>query len=267
MSDLTDKVAIVSGGATLIGAKVAEAFVNAGAKVVLADINDTDGRQLQSRLGGDTMFVKTDITNDTDIDRCIEKTIEAHEGLDILVNLACTYLDNGIDSTRDEWLTALNVNVVSSAIFTQKAVPHIKKRSSGAIVNIASIGGKVAQPTRMLYSVSKAAMLGMTRNQALALSDAGIRVNSTSPGWTWSNAIRDLSGNDRKRADTVAAPFHLNDRLVEPEEVAGVVVFLCSNQASGINGADVAVDGGYTAIGPEQKSDKVSLLSPDNLDL
>lgn len=261
MRNLEGKVTIVSGGATLIGVKVAEAFINAGAKVALADINDTEGQRAQAQIGGETMFVKTDITNDTDIDHCITKVIAAYKGIDFLINVACTYLDNGIDSTRDEWLSALNVNVVGSAMFTQKVVPHMEAHTGGAIVNFASIGGKIAQPGRLLYSVSKAAILGMTRNQALLLAGTGIRVNSVSPGWTWSNVIRELSGNNREKADAVAEPFHLNGRLVDPEEVAATIVFLCSDQASGINGADIAVDGGYCAIGPEQKIDHVSKLA------
>lgn len=261
MTDLSGKVAIVSGGATLIGEKVAKAFVEAGAQVVLADINSEDGNKVASELGDKAIFIHTDITIDADIDNCLGETISNFGGVDYLVNVACTYLDNGVASLRDEWLTALNVNVVGGAIFTQKVAAEMKKRGGGAIVNFGSIAAKRAQADRMLYAVSKAAILGMTRNQALLLADDRIRVNSVSPGWTWSNVIRDFSGHDRKKADGVAEPFHINGRLIDAEEVASAVVFLCSDAASGINGSDLAVDGGYTAIGPEQKTDKVSQLA------
>lgn len=260
MNTNTKKVAIVSGGATLIGLACAEALVAAGYRVALADINAADGEKMAAGLGDDGLFLQTDITLDADIDACLRTVVDRWGGLDALVNVACTYLDNGIESKREEWLAALNVNVVGGAIFAQKAVPLLRARGGGAIVNFGSISGKVAQPGRMLYAVSKAAILGMTRNQALHLAGTGIRVNSVSPGWTWSNVIRDFSGDDRGKADRVAGPFHLNGRLVDAEEVGRTVAFLCSPAASGINGTDVAVDGGYTAIGPEQQIDQVSVL-------
>jgi len=260
MNNQTKKVAIVSGGATLIGVASAAALIERGYSVALADINEADGPNLAAELGGDAMFVKTDITSDDEIDACLAAVVERWGGVDALVNVACTYLDNGLASNREEWLTALNVNVVGGAIFAQKAAPLMQSRGGGAIVNFGSISGKVAQPGRMLYAVSKAAILGMTRNQSLHLAGSGIRVNSVSPGWTWSNVIRDFSGNDRAKADRVAAPFHIGGRLVDAEEVGRTVAFLCSEDASGINGSDMAVDGGYTAIGPEQQIDQVSVL-------
>jgi hypothetical protein len=112
----------------------------------------------------------------------------------------------------------------------------------------------------MLYAVSKAAILGMTRNQAAHLAQHKIRVNSVSPGWTWSNVIKQLSGDDRTKTDRVAAPLHMLGRAGDAEEVANAVLFLCSDQASFITGTDIAVDGGYTALGPEQQTDQVAIL-------
>jgi len=261
MADLTNKVAIVSGGATMIGWTAAQALKDGGAKVVLADIATEEGERVSAELGADVLFKSTDITDDEQIDACIAATVSEFGGIDYLVNVACTYLDNGIDSSRDDWLAALNVNLVGGAIFVQKVVPHMRKRGGGAIVNFGSISGKVAQPGRMLYSVSKAGIIGMTRNQALGLAADNIRVNSVSPGWTWSNVIRDISGDDRDRADNVAAPLHLIGRLVEPGEVGAVVAYLCSDDASGITGTDIAVDGGYTALGPERMEDQIPNLA------
>lgn len=260
MTDLSGKVAIVTGGSTLIGAKVVEAFDSAGAKSTIADINTEDGEALAERIGDSAIFMETDITKDDALDACIAETVERFGGLDIVVNVACTYLDNGIASTRAEWLEALNTNVVGGAILVQKVLPHMQARGGGAVVNYASISGKVAQPGRMLYAVSKAAILGMTRNQAAALAPHKIRVNSVSPGWTWSNIIKQLSGDDRAKTDRVAAPCHMLGRAGDPEEVANAVLFLCSDQASFITGTDIAVDGGYTALGPEQQTDQIPIL-------
>jgi NAD(P)-dependent dehydrogenase (short-subunit alcohol dehydrogenase family) len=100
--------------------------------------------------------------------------------------------------------------------------------------------------------VSKAAILQLTRNQAMDLAPDGIRVNAVSPGWTWSNIMDQLTGGNRAKTDAVAAPFHLLGRVANPEEVASAVLFLCSDEASFITGTDICVDGGYTAMGPEQ---------------
>ena len=254
MDSLQNKVAIISGGATLIGLAVAEAFKAAGATAVIADVNPATTSE---RID----FILTDITDDKAIEECLAITAKRHGGVDYLVNVACSYLDNGMDSSRIDWLSALNVNVVGAAMFTAQSVPYLRQRGSGAVVHFSSISAHSAQAGRLLYATSKAAILGLTRNQALALAPDRIRVNAVSPGWTWSNVIRDLSGNDRAKADHVAAPFHLNGRLVDAEEVARTVVFLCSPAGSGINGAEIAVDGGYGAIGPEQQAAQIALLA------
>ena len=261
MINLEHKVAVIPGGATLIGRKVAHEFIRAGARVTVCDIDAAGGAELQQEAGDALDFIHADITDDAQVDQVIAQALARWGGIDCLVNVACTYLDNGLASTREEWRQALDVNLVSGALFVQKAAPHMRRRGGGAVVNFASISGKRAQPGRMLYAASKAAIIGVTRNEALLLAADKIRVNCVSPGWVWSNVIRDMSGNDRAKADRVAGDFHLSGRAVDPEEVARTVVFLCSEAASGINGADVPVDGGYAALGAEGKTDQVARLS------
>mgnify|MGYP000005148025 CR=1 FL=1 len=250
MNGLNGKTAIISGGATLIGQGVAEVLRNYGVTVVIADINRDAGEKAAAAVGGNTHFIATDITNDADIEALVKATVEKTGRLDFLVNVACTYLDNGAETTRGDWLKALDVNIVGSVMLMQAARKHLAA-NKGAIVNFGSISARVAQIGRWVYPVSKAAILQLTRNQAMDLAPEGIRVNAVSPGWTWSNIMQELTHDTRAKADAVAKDFHLLGRTGSPSEVGEAIAFLLSDNASFITGTDIRVDGGYTAMGPE----------------
>jgi hypothetical protein len=134
------------------------------------------------------------------------------------------------------------------------------KRGGGAVVNFGSISAKVAQTGRWLYPVTKAAILQLTRNEAMDLAADGIRVASVSPGWTWCRLMSEVTHGDKVKTNKVGGPFHLLGRIGEPEEVAQAVLFLCSSHASFITGADLAVDGGYSAMGPEMATPAIPKL-------
>lgn len=260
MRGLSDKVAIVTGSATSIGAEVVRAFIEAGSKVIIADIAAEAGQSLAEGLGANAEFVKTDVSSDDDLKNCVNHAIEKFGQIDFIVNVACTYLDNGMESSREDFLQALNVNAAGGFMLVQFARPHLKK-TKGAVVNFGSISAKVAQPGRCLYPMTKGAIHQLTRNEALLLAEDGIRVNTVSPGWTWCSIMDDVSGGNRSKTDAVAAPFHISGRVGNQREVADAVLFLCSDHASFITGTDLPVDGGYTALGPEQQTDALGQLA------
>jgi 3-oxoacyl-[acyl-carrier protein] reductase len=250
--DFNGKVALLTGGASLLGSTIARGFHAAGAAVVIADLDETQGGRLATELGDRTLFVRTDVADDAQLEALIATAGKRFGGIDYLVNGAVTFLDNGLASTREEWLRALNVNVASGAILARLAAPVMKARGGGAIVNFSSIAGKFANAGRMLYPAAKAANRQITKNEALDLAADGIRVNCVSPAWTWSDPLRTLSGDDRALADRLGASVHPLGRIAHPEEVANAVLWLCSDGASWVTGADIPVDGGYSMLGPDR---------------
>lgn len=248
---LQGKVAIVTGAAAMLGSAIARAFVQAGAQVLAVDIDAGRGRALQAELGRGCRFAECDIASDAAIDALLADVLATEGRIDFLINNAVVYGDNGMAATRGEWLHALDVNLVSGAVLVQKAADALAAQR-GAIVNMGSVGGKFGTANRALYPAAKAAILQLTRNQAATLAPLGVRVNSVSPGWTWSDALSRMAGGDRAHADRMAAPLHPLGRAGDPDDVAQVVLFLCSGAARFVTGADIPVDGGFSMLGPDQ---------------
>lgn len=251
MTNLSGKVALVTGGTHSIGGAIVERLAAAGASVMATGLEDERGRALAGRLGGHVAYARLDLRDDAEIEQRLAECMARFGRLDIVVNCACSYLDSGLQTSREDWLASLDVNVVGPAILVQKALPHLTK-PGGVIVNIGSIGGKYGSRMRGAYAAGKAALTQFTRTAAAALGPMGIRAVTVSPGWTWTPAFEAIAAGDADRADRAGAEVTPLGRIGRMEEVADVVAFACSDEASWVNGCDLAVDGGYSAIGPDQ---------------
>jgi 3-oxoacyl-[acyl-carrier protein] reductase len=253
--NMQDKVAIVTGAAAMLGSAIVRAFVQAGARVIAVDIDVPRGKALEAELAAELgprcRFAACDIASDDALDALVADVLRTEGRIDFLVNNAVVYGDAGLNAARGEWLTALNVNLVSGAMLVQKTADALAAQG-GAIVNMGSVGGKFGAAGRALYPAAKAAILQLTRNQAATLAPRRVRVNSVSPGWTWSDALSRMAGGDRALADRVGTPMHPLGRVGDGDDVAQVVLFLCSDAARFVTGADIPVDGGYSMLGPDQ---------------
>lgn len=247
---LLDKVAIVTGATQGLGLDISKRLACDGAKVTLVGRSRAAGLAGANELGPSAYFAEADISDDEALDRVVHETVARFGRIDIVINNACSYDDAGLASTREQWLRTLNVNLVSAAMLVQKAVPHMA--SGSVIVNLSSTGGKFGAAGRAVYPASKAALLQLTRSMAVELAPHGIRCVSVSPAWTWSPSVAKLSHGDRAVADHAAARLHPLGRVGGGEEIAAVVGFLCSTEASWVTGVDWPVDGGFTALGPDQ---------------
>lgn len=250
--DFRGKVALITGGASLLGAAIVRAFHAAGAAVSSADLDAARGAEVTTALGERALFTRCDVTDDAALEVLVKATCDRFGGIDFLLNSAATFLDNGLDSTREDWLKSLNTNVVSGVRLARLVAPVMKARGGGSVVNFSSIAGRFGAAGRILYPASKAALKQVTRNEATELAPFKIRVNAISPAWTWSDPLKVLSGNDRARADAIGAKTHPLGRIGDAEEVADVLLWLCSDAASWITGADIPVDGGYAMLGPDR---------------
>lgn len=242
------RVAVMTGGGSLIGLAFAERWVSGGGRIVLGDRSGDVRDDVTATVRRHGRIIVGDVTDDAHLSELVATAVEEYDGLDVVVSGPAVFDDDGYASSRRLWHRALDINLVSAARLTQIALPHLER--GAAIVYIASISGRVSQPNRMVYNVTKAGLLMLARSGAQHLAPRGIRVNTVSPGWTWSRNVERRYGS-RARADEFAAEFQPLGRMADPEEVADAVMFAVSEAARFMTGTDLAVDGGYLALGPE----------------
>jgi len=252
--DWSGRVAIVTGGASGIGAATIKEFAHEGAAVVIFDINQTVGEQSAEDLrsaGVEAYFYQVDVSNSEACRTAANDVANRLGRIDFLLNNAVSFIAKGLDVTDAEWERSLGVNVRGYANMVQAVYPTMKQAKHGAIVNIASISAHIAQPNRWTYNATKGAIVTMTKCQAFDLAPDGIRVNCVSPGWIWTPEVAKAAEGDREKWEPVWGKYHMLRRLGEPREVARAVLFLCSDDASFITATELLVDGGYMGLSAE----------------
>ena len=247
-SPFHDRVAIVTGSATGIGRQTALTLAAEGATVVIADINETEGRACQDQivaLGQTATLIYTDVTDEGNIQATLQETLALYGKLDFLVNNAGATSRKLIkDTSRQDWQNTLDLNLSSLFLFSKRAYPYLEKQGGAAIVNIASLHAFATVSGLSAYAASKAGILAFTRSQAIEFAPE-VRINAVVPGLieteTWLKSVDNVEAAREHRL-----PFHPLERLGKPEDIAHAVAFLLSGKASFITGTSLIVDGGLS---------------------
>ena len=250
------KVVLVTGSTTGIGEACARVFAESDAAVMVCGRNEPRGRKVVQAIrtaGGRAEFTAVDVRAAGACDRLVSDTIERLGGLDVLVNNAgILYSATALDTTDEQWLDTMAVNVNALFYLSRAAIRYMKHKGRGAIVNIASEWGLNGEPNHVAYCASKAAVVQITRCMALDHARDNIRVNSVCPGEIHTQMVDDIlsqkGGDLQRNLQELAAGIPMR-RLASPAEVAWCVHFLASERASYVTGANLPVDGGNDATG------------------
>jgi len=251
--ELKDKVALVTGAASGIGLSIAKAFADAGARVLVCDVMD-GGREVAEELGG--VFLKADLSSMADVRALVKRATETGGRVDILVNNAGFQRVVPVEDFSEEtWAQMIQVMLVAAFQLTRGVLPGMKELGWGRIINVSSVHGLVASPYKSAYVSAKHGLLGLTKTVALEAGGYGVTVNAICPAYVRTplvmNQIEDQARTRGISEDDVIEKVMLEPaaikRLIEPDEVADLALFLASDKARSITGAAYTIDLGWTA--------------------
>ncbi|GDY29767.1 glucose 1-dehydrogenase [Gandjariella thermophila] len=248
MGRLSGKVALITGAARGQGAAMARGYVAEGARVVLADIADDAGKQLADELGDAARYQHLDVASEEDWAAAVRVTTDAFGRLDVLVNNAgILHFSSIVETTLADYERIIRVNQTGTFLGIRAAVPAMTEAGGGSIINLSSVEGLGGMPLLLAYTASKFAIRGMTKSAAMELGRHGIRVNSVHPGMIDTQMVRDAAGGGDDLDLSPIGQYIPLGRIGQPEDVAGVVVFLGSDESRYCTGAEFVADGGVTA--------------------
>jgi len=241
---LTDKVAIITGGANGIGKAAVEVFVNEGAKVVIADFAEEQGKQLESELlekNYDVLFVKLNVANKESVQNMVDTVLSKYGKIDILINNAGITKDAMlVKMTEEDFDRVLDVNLKGVFNCTQAVVPHMVAQGYGKVINTSSVSGVYGNVGQTNYAATKAAVVGMTKTWAKELGRKGINVNAVAPGFTKTSMTEKMPEKVLTYMESIVSL----QRLGNPKDIANAYLFLASDESSYVNGHVLHVDGG-----------------------
>jgi NAD(P)-dependent dehydrogenase (short-subunit alcohol dehydrogenase family) len=244
---LANKVAIVTGAAQGIGLACAQRLVQEGARVMLADVRP-EGAAAAAQLGEAARFLHADVGVKADVDALLAATLAAFGRVDILVNNAgITHAANFLDLAEEDFDRVLRINLKSMFLCSQAVAREMVKQGSGAIVNMSSVNAELTIPNQVPYVISKGGVNQLTRVAAIALAEHGIRVNAVGPGTILTELAKQAVLASPEARHTILSRTPLG-RCGEPEEIASIVAFLASDEASYISGQTLYADGGRMAL-------------------
>jgi cyclopentanol dehydrogenase len=251
MGRLDGKVALISGGGRGQGAVEAEFFAKEGAKVVLGDLLDQEGRAVEERIkaaGGDAVYIHLDVTKDSDWQQAVDLAESRYGKLNVLVNNAGIARFEGIEHTTEEqWEQVMSVNTTGVFLGTRKAIPALRRAGGGSIVNISSIAGLVGRlRAGTAYSASKGAVRLITKSTAIQHASDQIRCNSVHPGPVAHTDMQAGVAEDPERLAQTTADIPLG-KLATIQDIVYGVLFLASDESGHITGIELTIDGGTTA--------------------
>jgi len=253
MDRVRGKVAIVTGAGRGLGSAIASLLAREGAKVIVTDINAVNGNNIAEEIrmgGGEALFMKHDVTKESDWVEVIRVAVERYGKLDILVNNAGVQVWKSIEDTSlDEWRWLMSINLDGVFLGTKYAMGIMKKSGGGSIINMSSAVGIIGGFNSSAYQASKGGVRIFTKAAALECSKAGydynIRVNSVHPGVIKTSMVEELLKDaDKMRT---ALNWHPIGRFGEPEDIAYGVLYLASDESKFVTGAELVIDGGWTA--------------------